>query len=250
MTYGVLHGLDYTFEAAKQRNIKVIAIIWLDADPAINNDSIAAGVRAANAYPDTIVRVSCGSEVRTRHGTTLDDQISSCIAAMRAAGVVQPVTTIDIWWEWCNRAYPCQRNAFGDKVDWIGINVFPWWENKDSGLFPCTPAAQASIFHINRIRDVRATYPGKDVVITEFGWPAAPAGYSEVNRFTGQKCGIAGEPAQTNVIAWTITMLDAQKWSGVVFEAFREPWKAIEGPVGPYWGICESIYPHICKPVY
>lgn len=255
MTYGVLNGLDYTFEAAGQRNIKVIAIIWLGADPAVNKDSIETGVRAAKAYPETIVRVSCGDEVRTQawlqYGSddAMDAQINLCIDTMRANGVIQPITVIDTWWEWCSRTYPCQRNAFADKLDWIGINVYPWRDNKDSGLFPCTPAAQAPSFHINRIRDVRTTYPGKDVVITEFGWPAGPEGYSEVNHFTGQKCGIASETAQTNVIARTIAKLDTQKWSGVVFEAFREPWKATEGAVGPYWGICETATPYTCKPV-
>ena len=273
MTYGVLNGLYYTFEAAKQRNIKVIAIIWLDeydspaSTRAVNNASIAEGIRAANEYPDTIVRVSCGNEVRTRarlkHGTTeplsngtvLDGEITRCIDALRDpdAHVVQPITMIDTWWEWCNTTKPCQSNAFADKVDWIGINVYPWWENKKSDLFPCTTAAQAPRFHINRIRDVRATYPGKDVIITEFGWPAGPEGYSEVNHFTGWRCGIAGELAQTNVIAGTIKKLNDQEWSWVVFEAFREPWKGEatnleERPVGPYWGICESADPYTCNP--
>ena len=40
MTYGVLNGLDYVFEAAAARDIKVIAIIWLDADATVNAQSI------------------------------------------------------------------------------------------------------------------------------------------------------------------------------------------------------------------
>lgn len=31
-------------------------------------------------------------------------------------------------------------------------------------------------------------------------------------------------------------------------EAFREPWKeALEGPVGPFWGICDATPPYGCK---
>ena len=69
MTYGVLNGLDAVFPAAQARGVRVIAIIWLDADPKVNEASIVAGIAAALAYPQTIVRLSCGSEVRTRHGS-------------------------------------------------------------------------------------------------------------------------------------------------------------------------------------
>ena len=37
MTYGVMNGLEYTFAAAEARHLKVIAIIWLDDDIAVNS---------------------------------------------------------------------------------------------------------------------------------------------------------------------------------------------------------------------
>jgi len=153
----------------KPGNLKVITIVWLDYDIAVNSKSITAGIEAARAYPKTIIKLSCGSEVRTRHDYAFDGEISRCIAALREAGVSQPVTTIDTWWEWCNRTSPCHPTNFGEQVDWIGINVFPWWENKHSGVFPCTPAKKAADFHIARIEDIRRTYPGKEVILTEFG---------------------------------------------------------------------------------
>lgn len=247
MTYGVLNGLDYTFEAAKQREIKVIAIIWLDQDEAVNNASIELGIQKAKEYPDTIIRLSCGSEVRTRHGVALDHVIRDCIARFRAASVIQPITSIDTWWEWCNRSWHCQTSDLAPDMDWIGINVFPWWENKYSGIFPCTTAAEAAEFHIARLQDVSAQYPEKKVVLTEFGWPAKPRGYTEENRYTGQRCGVASERNQNLVIRETFAKLDEGNWSGVMFEAFRERWKErYEGPVGPYWGICLGKFtPHM-----
>jgi len=44
MTYGVMNGLEYTFAAAEARHLKVIAIIWLDKDIAVNSKSIASGI--------------------------------------------------------------------------------------------------------------------------------------------------------------------------------------------------------------
>ncbi|MGR9014651.1 MAG: exo-beta-1,3-glucanase, partial [Gammaproteobacteria bacterium] len=225
MTYGVMDGLEYTFAAAEARHLKVIAIIWLDEDIAVNSRSITSGIKAAKAFSKTIIKLSCGSEVRTRHGYAYDGEITRCIDSLRKAEVSQPITTIDIWWEWCNRTTPCHQTNFGAQVDWIGINVFPWWENKYSGIFPCTPANQAADFHIARLEDIRRTYPGKPVTLTEFGWPNGPEGATEINKLTKQHCGISGIKNQTLVVKSTFKKLAKKGWDGVVFEAFSEDWK-------------------------
>ena len=66
MSYGVLNGLEAIFPAAKKRGIKVIAILWIDKDKTVNTDSISHGIALARQYPETIVLLSCGSEVRTQ----------------------------------------------------------------------------------------------------------------------------------------------------------------------------------------
>ncbi|MGZ5011865.1 MAG: exo-beta-1,3-glucanase [Methylobacter sp.] len=247
MTYGVMNGLEHTFAAAEARHLKVIAIIWLDDDIAVNSKSITAGIEAAKAYPKTIIKLSCGSEVRTRHDYAFDGEISRCITALREAGVSQPITTIDTWWEWCNRVSPCHQTNFGAQVDWIGINVFPWWENKHSGVFPCTPAKRAADFHIARLEDIRRTYPGKEVILTEFGWPNGPEGGTDTNKLTKQQCSVAGKKNQAMVVKSTFKKLAEKGWSGVVFEAFSESWKPTdEGDVGKYWGICQGEPPYTC----
>ena len=247
MTYGVLNGLEYTFEAAEARKLKVIAIVWLDKDIAVNDQSIAKGIEVAKAFPKTIVKLSCGSEVRTRHGNVFDGEIIKCIDSLRKAGVKQPITTIDTWWEWCNRASPCEKTGFEAKVDWIGVNIFPWWENKHAGVHTCTTADQAADFHIARLGEVSQTYPGKALTLTEFGWPSGPEGGTETNAKTGQKCGVANQKNQVLVIKSTLKKLAEKNWSGNVFEAFSENWKpSDEGNFGSYWGICQGEPPYTC----
>ncbi|MGZ8152666.1 MAG: exo-beta-1,3-glucanase [Methylovulum sp.] len=248
MTYGVINGLDAIFAAAEARHIKVIAIIWLDNDIAINSQSITKGIEVAKAFPQTIIKLSCGSEVRTRNDYAFDGEISRCIDSLRKADVSQPITTIDIWWEWCNRSKNCGQTNFGEQVDWIGVNVYPWWENKYSGVHTCITAVQAADFHIARIEEIRRTYPGKEVIITEFGWPNGPEGGTETNKNTQQRCGIAGKKNQALVVKSTFKKLQENNWSGVVFEAFSENWKpSDEGNFGRHWGICQGEPPYSCS---
>ncbi len=247
MTYGVMNGLEHTFAAAEARHLKVIAIIWLDNDIAVNSKSIARGIEVAKAFPKTIIKLSCGSEVRTRHNYEFDGEITRCIDELHKAGVTQPITTIDTWWEWCNRVSPCHQTNFGAQVDWIGINIFPWWENKHSGVFPCTPAEKAADFHIARLEDVHRTYPDKPLTLTEFGWPNGPEGGTEINKRTQQHCSVAGQKNQELVVKSTFKKLTKKGWGGVVFEAFSESWKpSNEGNFGSFWGICKGEAPYSC----
>jgi exo-beta-1,3-glucanase (GH17 family) len=248
MTYGVLNGLDYTFAAAQARKIKVIAILWLDKDAAVNSQSIAKGIEVAKAYPKTIIKLSCGSEVRTRHGYAFDGEIDRCMDSLRLAGVKQPITTIDTWWEWCNRAKICGQTSFGAKADWIGINIFPWWESIHSSIHTCIPANKAADFHIARMDEVRHAYPKKEVIVTEFGWPNGPEGHIEANKNTQERCAMASPNNQTLVVQATFKKLKAKGWSGIVFEAFSENWKpSNEGNVGRFWGICQGEPPFACN---
>jgi hypothetical protein len=76
LTYGLLNGLDYVIDAAHTRGMKVIAGIWLDTDPAVNTASITAGIAKAKQYPETILRLSCGVELRNRRGGPQPNRLS------------------------------------------------------------------------------------------------------------------------------------------------------------------------------
>ena len=228
MTYGVTDGLEQIFPAAEARNMRVIAIIWLDKDPKTNSRSISAGIKAAKTYPKTIFRLSCGSEVRSRHGKALDSEILRCLNSLRKAGVSQPLTSIDSWWQWCDKTINCKKSLLADKVDWIGVNVFPWWENKLSSVYPCTTAEQAAEFHIARLQDLSRIYPGKELILTHFGWPNGPEGTTEVNIYTRQRCGLASPINQKLVVDNTFKMLAEHHWTGVVLGAFSEYWMPVK----------------------
>lgn len=249
LVYGVTARFDAVYDAAERYGMQVIAIIWLDGDTMGNQASITAGIQRAKAKPQTIVRLSCGSELRVSNDVTVAEPIiRDCLAQVKAAGVTQPVGNIDSWWNWCNGAWPCQTWQLAGDVDWIGVNIYPWWENIESGIFPCITAGDAAAFTVARYQAMRAQYPGKDVLLTEFGWPAGPDGYITQNRYTDDRCGLASAANQRLVVEQTLAALDALGLAGTVFEAFQEPWKASgEGAFAAYWGVCSGNAPYACS---
>ena len=252
LVYGTMAEFDPIYVAAERYGLQVIAIIWLDGDATFNQASIAAGIQRAKAQPQIVVRLSCGSEVRIRHGVAVAEPIiRDCLTQVVEAGVSKPVGYIDSWWGWCDEAWPCRTWGLASQVDWIGVNIYPWWENKYSGLYPCTPAEDAAAFTVARYQAMRDHYSGREVLLTEFGWPAGPDDYMPTNAYTGQQCGVASPANQHLVIEQTLDALDAAGLSGILFQAFREPWKVrYEGPVGEYWGVCSESAPYTCPFAY
>ena len=74
-------------------------------------------------------------------------------------------------------------------------------------------------------------YPGKRIVIAEFGWPSAG-----LNR----KDAVPSPLTQAEVIRDFVTRADAMGIDYSIVEAFDQPWKTNEGSVGPYWGMFDA----------
>src|SRR5436309_15567098 len=74
-------------------------------------------------------------------------------------------------------------------------------------------------------------FPGKRIVIAEFGWPSA--GYKLRN----------AEPrpfGQASVLRNFVARADAIGMEYNIVEAIDQPWKFFGGGVGPYWGILNA----------
>ena len=128
-----------------------------------------------------------------------------------------PVTTGEIWNIW--RDHPQLANS----ADFIGAHVLPYWEN-----FTHTQAVDQAVAMYQLLRD---QFPGKRIVIAEFGWPSA--GYNLRNAEPG-----AFE--QASVLRNFVTRAEAIGMDYNIVEAIDQPWKFYEGGVGPYWGILDA----------
>ncbi len=78
---------------------------------------------------------------------------------------------------------------------------------------------------------LRDQFPGKRIVIAEFGWPSA--GYNLRNADPGPF-------EQARVLRNFVTRAEAIGMEYNIVEAIDQPWKFFEGGVGPYWGILNA----------
>ena len=128
-----------------------------------------------------------------------------------------PVTTGEIWNIW--REYP----ELASSVDFIAAHILPYWE----GFSEKQAVDQAMIIH----EKLRTAFPGKRIVIAEFGWPSA--GYN-------QKAANPGQFEQAVVLRNFVSRAEKIGMEYNIVEAIDQPWKFFEGGVGPYWGILNA----------
>ncbi len=128
-----------------------------------------------------------------------------------------PVTTGEIWNIW--RDNP----DLASNVDFIAAHVLPYWEN-----FRSDQAVDQAVDRYNLLRNL---FPGKRIVIAEFGWPSQ--GYNLRNADPGPF-------QQALTLRNFVSRAEAIGMEYNIVEAIDQPWKYFEGGVGPYWGILNA----------
>ncbi|MBS0529746.1 MAG: glycosyltransferase, partial [Proteobacteria bacterium] len=128
-----------------------------------------------------------------------------------------PVTTGEIWNIWL------EHPELASSVDFIAAHILPYWEG-----FSSKQAVDQALIIYQKLRDA---FPGKRIVIAEFGWPSA--GYNLKNADPG--------PFQQAVTLRNfVTKAESIGMEYNIVEAIDQPWKFFEGGVGPYWGILNA----------
>jgi cellulose synthase/poly-beta-1,6-N-acetylglucosamine synthase-like glycosyltransferase len=128
-----------------------------------------------------------------------------------------PVSTGEIWNVWL------EHPELVSAVDFIAAHVLPYWE----GISDREAMAQTL-----RIYDMlRKAYPGKRIVIAEFGWPSA--GHN-------RRAATPGPLIQARVLREFLTTAESMGIEYNIIEAYDQPWKTFEGGVGPYWGMYDT----------
>src|ERR1700754_4424031 len=212
--YSSTGGVELVPPIAAEFGLKVMVGAWIDKNVDRNKREIEAAISLARRNSN-VIGVVVGNEVIYRGEQEVGDLIEMIKRVKKSVNV--PVTTGEIWHVW--REFPQLANT----VDFIAAHVLPYWE-----YFTDKQAVDQAVDRFNLLRDM---FPGKRVVIAEFGWPSA--GYNLLNAVPGQF-------EQASVLRNFVTRSEAIGMDYNIVEAIDQPWKFFEGGVGPYWGILDA----------
>ncbi|MBO0755328.1 MAG: glycosyltransferase, partial [Bradyrhizobiaceae bacterium] len=177
-------------------------------------------IKAARDKPD--ITRSNGDHVSAENRVKQDINVARLIKVIqrvkRETDGRVPVTTGEIFSVW--EDHPELVSA----VDFIAVHILPYW----NGL----AASDAVDYTIQKYNQLRERYPGKRIVIAEFGWPSG--GYNN-------KSAEPGRMEQAEILRDFIARAETYGIDYNIIEAYDKPWKTFEGSVGQYWGLFDAF---------
>lgn len=224
--YGIDCGqLDTVVDAAKQRNMKLFLGIPKDkANAGAVGGEIEKIKTALGDDWSVIDTIAVGNEyVNDRDSALVADVVAAVGAAKSAlAGtsykgpVVAPDTQVAFFRE--------TNKALCEASDYLAVNIHAFF----NGAIPATGAGE---FVVREVNNVKNACPGKNVVVTETGWP---------NGGGDKGAAISGPEQQKEAIDSIRKHCDEAGIAYYLFSAFNEGWKQ-EDPNGSTLG-CEKFW--------
>ncbi len=208
--YSSTGGVELVPAIANEFGLKVTVGAWIDKNPERNEREIASALDLAR-HNSNVIGIVVGNETIYRGEQKVEDLIELIQRVKKQTNV--PVTTGEIWNIW--RDFP----QLASSVDFIAAHILPYWEN-----FTDKQAVDQAMYIYGHLRE---TFPGKRIVIAEFGWPSA--GYNLKNANPGSF-------EQASVLRNFVTRAEAVGMDYNIVEAIDQPWKFFEGGVGPLLG--------------
>ncbi len=213
-TYSATGGVELVPGIASEFGLRVTVGAWIDKHQDRNEREIRSVIDLAHRHSN-INGIFVGNETIYRGDQTVGDLIKMIQQVKRQTSV--PVTTGEIWHVWI------EHPELVSSVDYIAAHILPYWEG-----FSAEQSVDQAILIYDKLR---RAYPGKRIVIAEFGWPSA--GYN-------LKAAVPGRLEQAQVLRDFISRAETYGIDYNIVEAIDQPWKIFEGGVGPYWGMLDA----------
>ena len=212
--YSSTGGVELVPPIANEVGLKVTVGAWIDKNADRNEREILSAIELAKRNGN-VNGIVVGNETLYRGEQKIEDLIK---LIQRVKGSVNvPVTTGEIWNIWL------EHPELASSVDFIAAHILPYWEG-----FSDKQAVDQALIIYQKLRDA---FPGKRIMIAEFGWPSA--GYN-------LKKGMPGPFEQAVTLRNFVSRAEAIGMEYNIVEAIDQPWKFFEGGVGPYWGILNA----------
>jgi exo-beta-1,3-glucanase (GH17 family)/cellulose synthase/poly-beta-1,6-N-acetylglucosamine synthase-like glycosyltransferase len=212
--YSSTGGVELVPGIAAEFGLRVTVGAWIDKHTERNEREITSAIELAKRHGN-VKSVIVGNETIYRGDQTVSELIKKIQHVKRATNV--PVSTGEIWNVWI------EHPELVSAVDYIAAHVLPYWEG-----FSVQQSVDQAILIYDKLREA---YPGKRIVIAEFGWPSA--GYNLKDAYPGRL-------KQAAVLREFVARARAYGVDYNIVEAIDQPWKTFEGGVGPYWGLFDA----------
>ena len=212
--YSSTGGQELVPGIAAQYGLRVTLGAWIDKHKDRNEREIRSAIDLAKRHSN-VNGIFVGNETIYRDELKVPELIKLIQRVKRSTSV--PVSTGEIWNVWL------EHPELVSSVDFIAAHILPYWEGFSAGQV----VDQAILIYDK----LRRAYPGKRIVIAEFGWPSAGYNYHNAE---------PGRIAQAQLLRDFVTRADAYGIDYNIVEAIDQPWKTFEGGVGPYWGIYDA----------
>ncbi len=228
--YSSTGGVELVPPVAAEVGIKVTLGIWLDKNEQRNEREIRSALDLFHKNRN-VNGIIVGNEVLFRRDMSADELTEYVKRIKREVAGAVPVTTGEIYSELLDTNKDGQlvprpeAETLISKVDYIAAHVLPYW-----GGIPAEGAVNEAV---RVYQGLRNAFPGKHVVIAEFGWPSA--GYN-------RRAAEPGKLEQASVIRSFLSRAQALGIDYNLIEAYDQPWKTAEGSVGAYWGLFDNTH--------
>jgi exo-beta-1,3-glucanase (GH17 family)/cellulose synthase/poly-beta-1,6-N-acetylglucosamine synthase-like glycosyltransferase len=212
--YTSTEGSELVAPVANEFGMKVTVGAWIDKNDERNEREMLSAIDLAK-HNGNVNGIVVGNETIYRGEQKIEDLIKMI---QRVKGSVNvPVTTGEIWNIWL------EHPELASSVDFIAAHILPYWEG-----FSDKQAVDQALIIYQKLRDA---FPGKRIMIAEFGWPSA--GYNLKNA-------VPGPFEQAVTLRNFVSRAEAIGMEYNIVEAIDQPWKFFEGGVGPYWGFLNA----------
>lgn len=213
--FSTTKGYELIPGIAKKMGFKVLMGAWIDKDAEQNAKEIQTLIKLINE--GSVDMAAVGNEVLFR-GDQDENTLINYISEVKKNTSGVPVCCVDIYNEFISHP---KLVAASDK---LLINCYPFWEGAN--------IEHAGVYLQEMYNKVKAIANGKEVIITETGWPS-----------DGQVVGEA-VPSKENLMLY---YMEAQLWAAQAnvklfyFSSFDEAWKMhFEGWTGTSWGLWDE----------
>jgi exo-beta-1,3-glucanase (GH17 family) len=233
-TFGVDRSLKEIPRLCSQYGYESYPGAWISKDDSANQQSLQQLIQVGPQQSVKLLIV--GSEALFRADITDLNQLIGYVKQVRNATGL-PVSTAEPWHIW-------QYNpSLVDNSDAILANIHPYWEG--------ISISGAAWYVIDKVNQLRQSYPNKKIIVSETGWPSAESaipeklpraeitGWPKYSRELGISKDVASADNQKKFIEDFVKIAWQNNVDYFLFEAFDEAWKT-GSAVEAHWGLLYS----------